>query len=109
PLVVMSFFTEKNDRYLLPMVIPAAIIAAAGIFMRDRQTDKLRDIASAFTWGYLLIVAVGFPIAGGLGAFTMRNIHGSPWWSLTTGFLWAIGLGGCVIVAWRLDSSGRYN
>ena len=109
PIVVMSFFTEKNERYLLPMTVPAAIVCAAGIFIRDRQTEKLRDIATAFTWGYLLVVAIGFPIAGALGVLTMRDIHGSPWWSPTTGLLWAIGLGGCVVVAWRLDSSGRYN
>ncbi len=109
PIVVMSCFKEKNDRYLLPMIVPGAIVCAAGLLMRDNRVDRLREIAAGFTWGFLLVVAIGLPIAGALFPHWLHDIHGNSWWSLATAIPWAVGLGGLVIVAWRLDPTGRYN
>src|SRR4029453_7808555 len=42
PIVVMCCFTEKNDRYLLPMIAPAAVICAAGFAARDPELESFR-------------------------------------------------------------------
>ena len=106
PIIVMSCFTEKNDRYLLPMVVPAAIVTAAGIFIRDHRADRLRDIAAAITWIFLFVVAIGLPIAG---ATWYLDVHGNTWWPWTTALPSPVLIGGLVLIAWRLDASGRYN
>ncbi len=106
PIVVMCCFTEKNDRYLLPMVAPGAVIAAAGFITvgNHRELNPLRGVVMVFTWGFLVILALGLPLAGGL---FLRNTAGTTWWPIAHGASAAAVLLAIVAIAWRLDSSGR--
>lgn len=80
PIVVMSLFRDKNERYLLPMLPPAAILAARAAvgWWQTRPDATARDpagkLVEAIHWGTLFVLALGLPIAGpllpklGLGA-----------------------------------------
>ncbi len=75
PLVVMSFFPDRKDRYALPAMIPLAVLAAYGVRAR------LADARAVRIWFVLLfLVALALPIAGATG---IKRIDGTPWFSPT--------------------------
>lgn len=54
PVLVMSFFSEKKDRYLLPFAAPAAVLAAGAVVRHwDRQLGR---------WSILSGKSSAFPI-----------------------------------------------
>ncbi len=64
PIVIMSFFPDRRDRYLFPMTAPAAILAAHAVV----RIARLGSITSAgarlvwfASWGMLILLAVGLP------------------------------------------------
>ena len=65
PLVVMSFFSERKPRYLLPLV-PAAAVLAAGAMAHMASRWKARPVLIG------LVVA----LAGGMLAFDAMRGHG---------------------------------
>ncbi len=99
----MSCFPEKNDRYLLPMVGPAAMVAAIGFLKRD--DEALRPwwhLAMGGTWGVLGVVAIALPVAG---TTVLRTIRGTVWWSWPMALAVAIALLAVLLVAWWWDRS----
>lgn len=78
PLLVMSFVKDKNERYALPMVAPAAVLAAgaAAAWWRSDRRDPAGRVAEAAHWATLLGMAVGLPAAGMLSP---RVGLGPPW------------------------------
>jgi 4-amino-4-deoxy-L-arabinose transferase-like glycosyltransferase len=95
PTILLSFAKDRKDRYLFPMVGPAAIIMGMCVaeFVRIPPTDKdrkLREIMWFFQWAILSVMAIGLPIAG---AIFLKRIDGTHWypWPLAAGA--AIGMG----------------
>lgn len=73
--VVMSCFKDRKERYLLPIVPVAAVIAARGfIAMRDREPHALPVPAH---WITLAIMAC-IPLVG-IGTFAVKTWDGRPW------------------------------
>ena len=105
PLVVMSFWGEKKERYLLPFAPPAAVLAAVAIvpFLRSvrrqggglvaRRIPRIRlgAIAAAVTWVAAAWLAVGVPVAGAMGLKDFRTWDGQPWFSRGTAAVAACG------------------
>ena len=67
PIVIMSLFRDRKERYLLPMVAPAAVLCAhaLSIFAEPEQRRRALDQAIVWIhWGVLLLIPVGLAIAG---------------------------------------------
>ncbi len=82
PLLVMSFFPDRKERYMLPLLVPAAVIAAGGFELllarwnHPNRSDRM--MRSAHLLG-LAIVAVGVPLICA-GLFPgVRRLDGGPW------------------------------
>jgi hypothetical protein len=56
PIVVMSFAKDRTERYLLPMIAPAALLAAIGVM-------PAATIVTFATWIIFALIAIVFPIA----------------------------------------------
>jgi 4-amino-4-deoxy-L-arabinose transferase-like glycosyltransferase len=61
---VMSFFPDRKERYLLPLVAPAAILAARRDCRRCSTRRRNETSRPLVHWARLAAIAVGFPIAG---------------------------------------------
>jgi 4-amino-4-deoxy-L-arabinose transferase-like glycosyltransferase len=81
PIVTMVFFRDREDRYLLPMLAPAAIIAARGLLEHLRSWDRWTredTLATALHWGTLMVIVVGLPIIG--STTLLKRVDGAPWY-----------------------------
>lgn len=84
PIVIMSFFWVKRNRYLVPMLTPASILAAWGVhahlpgWIARKAADK---VLAAIHWIGLGIAAAGLPLAGAIGRAPFTTIDGGSWWS----------------------------
>lgn len=82
PLVVQSCFKQKADRYLLPLVGPMAVLAAAGLrhHLETRPAEARRDVGGFFYWFVLAAIAITLVILGTLGVPRgLRRADGTPW------------------------------
>jgi 4-amino-4-deoxy-L-arabinose transferase-like glycosyltransferase len=82
PLIVMWFFPERRDRYVLPMIPPAAAIAAFG-FLRYLSRDRRPRWPLIVHWATVALVAIGLAIAGATGMGVIRMVNAGHWFSLT--------------------------
>lgn len=115
PILVMSFFGERKDRYLTPFAGPAAVLAAHAIVRRwDDAGRSLRlgprkvlpaQIAAAFTWAAATWLAVGVPIAAAIGAKGYRTWDGQPW--LRAGEAALIAMAGAALLTVALVTTRR--
>ena len=83
PILVMSLFRDRKDRYTLPMFIPAAVVAALGIrayYVARREGQTIGWLAGIH-WLVLAAMAIGFPIAGAMGVGSLKTLSGEPWYS----------------------------
>jgi 4-amino-4-deoxy-L-arabinose transferase-like glycosyltransferase len=95
PLAVMSFAKDKNERYALPMVAPAAVLAAGaavGWWKSDRR-DPAGRLAEAAHWATLVALAAGLPV---LGLLAPRVGLGDAWFTPALGAL--IGIAALAVV-----------
>ena len=78
PLVVMSFAKDKNERYALPMIAPAAVLAAgaAVAWWTSGRRDPAGRVAEGGHWLTLVALAVGLPV---LGLLAPQAGLGEPW------------------------------
>jgi 4-amino-4-deoxy-L-arabinose transferase-like glycosyltransferase len=66
PIITMSFFKDKNERYLLPMAAPAAVLAAgaAAAWFRSDRRDAAGWVVEIAHWVTLAVIAAGLPLVG---------------------------------------------
>ena len=77
PLIVMSFFPDRKERYLLPLIGPAAVLTARSLSnMLDDAVRGQRKFR-VMQWTTILVIGAGLPIAG---ATVLKRIGGSPWY-----------------------------
>jgi 4-amino-4-deoxy-L-arabinose transferase-like glycosyltransferase len=106
PVVVMSFFPDRKERYLLPLLAPAAILAAIGV-------RNVIRCGARWPWlihgASLVAIAVGLPVAGRLW---LTTIDGRPWYTgrftavavaigaiiVLSGFIWSARRGAAAII-----------
>lgn len=84
PILVMSLFRDREIRYLIPLLAPAAIVAAWGVLelIGAGAPRKLATtlLVAAFHWLALAVAAIGLPLAAWpLGKLLTRD--GEPWYS----------------------------
>ncbi|HRK30933.1 MAG TPA: glycosyltransferase family 39 protein [Tepidisphaeraceae bacterium] len=104
PIIVMSFFRDRKERYLLPMVVPAAVVAAYGLQSLLNPLEPRKRLFQALRrlhWIGLLAAAVGLPVAG---LVFLKSIEGRPWFSWSEAML--LGLAAGVPALWGLANSG---
>jgi 4-amino-4-deoxy-L-arabinose transferase-like glycosyltransferase len=102
PILLMSLFRDRKERYLLPMTPAAAIVIAWGVreHLRGWATWSRADtITTGIHWLLLFFVAVGLPVAGTLGVQGMRAVDGGPWYSPALGCSAAAVLGVVIVSA----------
>jgi 4-amino-4-deoxy-L-arabinose transferase-like glycosyltransferase len=104
PIAVMCCVNQKNDRYLLPMLAPAAAIGAMEFVRGGEGAQRAYRWVVVGTWGALLLIAVGVPVAG---ATVLERADGGRWWSAGVAAASA-GVGVAVIaVGWFLGGEAR--
>jgi 4-amino-4-deoxy-L-arabinose transferase-like glycosyltransferase len=104
PILLMACFTEKNDRYLLPMLSASAIICAVGFLARGVDVEPARKWIAGFTWLAMACIAILLPVGG---ATLLRQLDGQTWWTAKTAIFSGIIASGIVVLAWKIDSTGR--
>jgi 4-amino-4-deoxy-L-arabinose transferase-like glycosyltransferase len=99
PVLVMSCFKDKTERYLLPMVAPAAVVAtrAAVAWWRRPTSDTGGRAADAVHWVTLALLALGLPLVGVLAP---RLDLGDRWFSPVTAAGFALGAAAILVVGY---------
>jgi 4-amino-4-deoxy-L-arabinose transferase-like glycosyltransferase len=91
PIVVMSFFRDRKERYLLPVIAPASVVAATALLgvskARQRAWSEALLLFHVLGLGALLI---GIPIAGVFPS-ALRTVEGGAWYPV------GIGVGAAVV------------
>src|SRR5438552_2578897 len=95
PVVVMSFFRDKPERYLLPVLPPAAILCAGAAvrWWQSSGRDAGGRVVEMVHWLTLALLAIGV-IFGGL---VVRRFGAGEAWSSTSAST-VVGVVGIVIV-----------
>lgn len=111
PLVIMSFFNNRKERYALPMAVPAAALTAFAVrhALRNRPRFTRGDnLAAAGHWLIVGTVAVGLPIVAATPLLLRAGQNSQPWLTGTAAALCA-GAAGILLFAglaahriWRL-------
>jgi hypothetical protein len=88
PIVVMTFFPERRDRYLLPMVGGAAVIAAFGVLRHaprwGQKWNGTQILLMTVHVGTLVVMTIGMIAWGTLGArmpHPLLTVTGTPWYT----------------------------
>lgn len=105
PVLGMSLVKDKNDRYLLPLLAPTAVIAARGLIgliagYRRKQWDA--RIWLSVQWTIVAVMAVGLPLVGTLPtawADWMPSAVSEVWPKRIDGSAWFRPLPGIVLTA----------
>ena len=103
PIVIMSFFKDKNDRYLLPMIAPAAVLCALAVgeqFKARLSRVRADDVVRHLHFGALTFLAIGFPIAGAVRQTGLTRMDDSAWFSPAQAASLAIGGAVLCTVGW---------
>jgi hypothetical protein len=86
PILIMSLFRDRELRYVIPLLMPAAVLAGWGLLellgasaVRRRHTPWL---VAAFHWLPLMFAAVVLPLGGAFQWFGMSTFDGGPWYPL---------------------------
>jgi 4-amino-4-deoxy-L-arabinose transferase-like glycosyltransferase len=95
PIVAMSFFPDRKERYLLPLAGPAAILAARGIAAMLDPAER-RKIPPALHWAIIAVIGIGLPIAG---ATSLKRVDGVPWYPPVLGACAAVVIAMLIIIA----------
>jgi len=109
PIVIMNFVPVRRTRYLLPMLAPAAVLAAAGLRLHLREwgsTQTAHRVMTGLHWFCAALVAVGLPVAGAVGVSGVRRVDGTPWYS--AGEAVVFGAGALVVLTAGFLSTRRY-
>ncbi|HYE17609.1 MAG TPA: glycosyltransferase family 39 protein [Tepidisphaeraceae bacterium] len=97
PVLAMTVYKDRKDRYLLPVLPACAIVAAHGLMelARKRTWTGLDKAAVAQHWALLVVVGVVLPAAAAtvLGTKWLPTDDGTPWLARPWGAGLTIGLG----------------
>jgi 4-amino-4-deoxy-L-arabinose transferase-like glycosyltransferase len=90
PIAVMTLVPDRKERYLLPFVAPAAIIAARGMleFIKGGRAER---VLRCVHWVALLGVCIGFPIAAATSDQITR-VDGTNWYPLGLAIWFAVAI-----------------
>ena len=109
PILVMTLFRDRKDRYLLPMLPAAASLASAALFMVVADARRRpRGAAAVFAvhWAILLAFCVGMPIAA---MFLTRDEYASEFTAwMSPRLAVPLAVGGLVVWAAALWSWRRF-
>lgn len=111
PIVVMSFFKDKPERYLLPMAPAAAVLAAGAAvgWFRSGRRDPAGWVVEIAYWTTLVVLAIGAPA---LGLLAPRLNLGARWLSplvaVTVGITTIAMVGAGFVVARGACRRGRW-
>jgi 4-amino-4-deoxy-L-arabinose transferase-like glycosyltransferase len=101
PLVLMTLYKDRKERYMFPMTGAAAVVAAGGIMTLARKRDPwtgLDRAAVAQHWVLLVIIGVVFPAAAAMDRFPqLQTVFHTPWLGRDWGAGLTIGL--AVVIA----------
>ena len=88
PLVVMWFFPERRDRYVLPMLGPAAVLCGfalleylASLKRPNAESNLSKRWPVGAHWILVIGIIVILGIGGAVGLGTMRTVERKPWFS----------------------------
>ncbi|MCS7034968.1 MAG: phospholipid carrier-dependent glycosyltransferase [Phycisphaerae bacterium] len=104
PIVVMSFFRDRKERYLLPMATAGSVVAAVGLahVRTDPRKTRRDDAVETVHWALISGLVVGLPVAGGL---LLKTVDGQPWFTLGQ---WLSGAAvGIILAAAAILATGR--
>jgi len=82
PLLVMTLFKDRKERYLLPMIAPAAVLCGGGAAL------WWRELRSPATWPRAVLIVHAIVLFGGAIAFVIigtqqKTLAGGRWFSPT--------------------------
>ncbi|MDB5325163.1 MAG: family glycosyltransferase [Phycisphaerales bacterium] len=105
PLLAMVWFRDRKERYMLPMIAPAAVICGYGVMVWARSWKSKR------TWGDVAVLAVHGLVMIGLaaalliaGSRSIKTIYGTPWYAkgmATWGLIAVAALAGLIAILIR--------
>jgi 4-amino-4-deoxy-L-arabinose transferase-like glycosyltransferase len=101
PILIMSLFRDRKERYLLPMAGAGSILVAYGIMgvLAQRRWKS----AVILHWVIIGVTGIGMPIlAATPGVPVFRTLEGQPWLSMPAGVAAAMVCGVVVVAAWRV-------
>lgn len=105
PIVVMSFFNDRKERYLLPMLGPGAVVTAWALLVHARawgasnREERWTGIAH---WAVVAGAAAGLPLLAATGWFAgLSRADGGPWFAWPVASIAAAGMLAIVIAAIR--------
>jgi len=84
PILIMSFFRDRKERYLLPLVAPCAVLVAASLreFLVMTRFGILERTGLWAHWTLITVPAIGLPIAGACAwNDSFATIDGRPWFT----------------------------
>ena len=96
PLIIMTFPHDRQDRYALPMIAPAAVVVAIGVLEHLRSwkhPSRTDALVLTLHWLTLAGIAVAFPILA-----ATRAMGTCPWLSMPFAIIEA-SLGGLLVLA----------
>jgi 4-amino-4-deoxy-L-arabinose transferase-like glycosyltransferase len=99
PLLIMTLAKDRQDRYTLPMIPAAAIVAAIGVrdhLSRWKSSDAMHRLITWLHWIMLGAIAVALPLAGAIGL--LKQVDGTPWFAWRFALIEAA-LGAALLVA----------
>jgi 4-amino-4-deoxy-L-arabinose transferase-like glycosyltransferase len=88
PLVVMWFFPERRDRYVLPMLGPSAVLCGFALLeylaylkRADVETGLSSRWPLVVHWVGMVAFVFALGVGGAMGVKSLRTIGGGPWFS----------------------------
>lgn len=90
PIVVMTFFPDRKERYLVPMLSAASVLVSYGVLViSEKALEKQAKMVITAHWIIMTVFAIGLPIAMALPSLSgMKTIEGGAWlsWPAAIGF-----------------------
>ncbi len=97
PLAIMIWFPDRKERYLLPLIAPAAIICARGMlaFLELPTQDKTARWIAVVHYILLAGISVALPVAASIHS-AFLSVDGKHWFEMKLA-VWFVVILACVI------------